>query len=104
MACEVQGAAHTRVAACALAALALAAACTGDEQSSSEVSTEVSTETVVATDPDLEPVPTVKELPGAVAETRRAILAAATAQDYDALEALVDAEIFCRTPVSESIP
>jgi hypothetical protein len=41
-----------------------------------------------------EPVPTVEELPDSVAQTRANILAAATAQDYDALEPVVDAEVF----------
>jgi hypothetical protein len=41
-----------------------------------------------------EPVPTVAELPGPVAQTRAAILAAAGARDYDALEPLVDPEVF----------
>lgn len=83
------------IVACALAVLAVGAACTGDEPSSaSQTSTDSSAETVVATDSATEPVPTVEELPGSVARTRAAILAAATAQDYDALEPLVDAEIF----------
>jgi hypothetical protein len=73
------------------AVLTLGVACTGDEPSSaSETSTDSSTETVVAT----EPVPTVEELPDPVAQTRAAILSVASAQDYDALEAIVDAEVF----------
>jgi hypothetical protein len=80
-----------RAAAAVAVVLTLGAACTGDEPSSaSETSTDSSTETVVAT----EPVPTVEELPDPVAQTRAAILSAAGAQDYDALEAIVDAEVF----------
>lgn len=83
------------IAACALAALVLAVACTGDEQSSaSETSTDDPTETVVATDSTTEPVPTVEGLPSSVAQTRAAILGAAAAQDYDALESVVDPEVF----------
>ena len=79
------------VAAVSGAMLVLAGACAGyDETSGSESSTESSPETVVAT----EPVPTVEGLPDTVAETREQILAAATAQDYDGLEPLVDSEIF----------
>ena len=75
----------------ALAALVLGAACTGDDPpSASETTTDSSTETVVAT----EPVPTVEELPDPVAQTRATILAAASAEDYDALEPIVDAESF----------
>jgi len=48
----------------------------------------------VATDAEPEPVPTVEELPGSVAQTRAAILAAASARDYGALEPIVDAEVF----------
>jgi hypothetical protein len=80
-----------RAAAAVALVLTLGVACTGDEPSSaSETSTDSSTETVVAT----EPVPTVEELPDPVAETRAAILSAASAEDYDALEAIVDAEVF----------
>lgn len=79
----------------ALVALLLAVACTGDEPSSaSETSTEGPAETVVATDPGPETAPAVEELPDPVAQTREAILAAASAQDYDALEPLVEAESF----------
>jgi hypothetical protein len=41
-----------------------------------------------------EPVPAVEGLPDPVAGTRARILAAATAQDYDGLEPLVDPESF----------
>jgi hypothetical protein len=41
-----------------------------------------------------EPVPTGAELPSSVGQTRAAILAAAGARDYDALEPLVDPELF----------
>jgi hypothetical protein len=82
-------------AAVALAVLTLGAACTGDEASSApETSTNGSTEPVATTDAPTEPVPTVEGLPDSVAETRAAILAAANAQDYDALEPMVDADLF----------
>lgn len=86
----------TRVgAAIVLAALALAAACGGDESgSASEISTEGPTESVPVTDTEPGPVPTIEELPDPVAQTRAAILAAATARDYDALEAVIDPEVF----------
>ncbi len=82
-------------AAVALAAFALGSACGGDEPvSASESSTAGPAETVVATDPEPEPVTTDEELPGSVAQTRAAILAAASALDYDALEPVVDARVF----------
>lgn len=73
------------------AMLVLAGACTGYEGSSgTEPATESSPDTVVVT----EPVPAVEGLPDPVAGTRARILAAATAQDYDGLEPLVDSESF----------
>ena len=73
------------------AMLVLAGACTGYEGSSgSESATEGPPETVVVT----ESVPAVEGLPDPVAGTRARILAAATAQDYDGLEPLVDSESF----------
>ncbi len=48
----------------------------------------------MATAPDPETVPAVEELPGPVAQTFAAIQLAASAQDYDALEPLVEAESF----------
>ncbi len=82
-------------AAVSTAMLAVAGACSGDEPTSgSETSTESPPQTTVATDSTTEPVPTVEGLPDTVTETRAAILAAATAQDYDALESLVDPEVF----------
>jgi hypothetical protein len=75
-----------------MAALILASACSGGESSPApEPATAGPAETAIAAP---EPVPTVEELPDAVAQTRAAILSAATAQDYEALEALVDAEVF----------
>lgn len=79
----------------ALATLALAVGCGGDEAgSAAEISTESPTESVVSTEPEPEPVETVEKLPDPVAQTRAAILAAAKARDYDALEAVIDPEVF----------
>lgn len=77
----------------ALATLALAVGCGGDEAgSAAKISTEGPSESVVSTEP--EPAETVEKLPDPVAQTRAAILAAAKARDYDALEAVLDPEIF----------
>jgi hypothetical protein len=80
----------------ALATLALAVGCGGDDEarSAAEISTEGTTESVVSTEPEPEPVETVEKLPDPVAQTRAAILAAAKARDYDALEAVIDPEVF----------
>ena len=79
------------VAAVSGAMLVLAGACTGYEGSSgSESSSEGSPDNAVAT----ESVPAAEGLPDPVAGTRAKILAAATAQDYDGLEPLVDSEGF----------
>jgi hypothetical protein len=79
----------------ALATLALAVGCGDDEAgSAAEISTEGPTESVVSTEPEPEPVETVEKLPDPVAQTRAAILAAAKARDYDALEAVIDPEVF----------
>jgi hypothetical protein len=79
----------------ALAASALGSACSSDEPgSASESLTVGAAETVTATAPEPEPAPTVEQPPGSVAQTRAAILAAASALDYDALEPLVDAQLF----------
>jgi hypothetical protein len=82
----------------ALATLALAVGCGEDEAgSAAEISTEGPTESVVSTEPEPEPVETVEtveKLPDPVAQTRAAILAAAKARDYDALEAVIDPEVF----------
>jgi hypothetical protein len=83
-----------RAAAYGVAVLLTVAACTGDEPSASETSTESSTETAVATDAATEPVPTVEGLPDPVAQTRATILSAASAEDYDALEPVVDPDVF----------
>jgi hypothetical protein len=84
-----------RAAACAVTVLIAVAACTGDDPSpASETGTESSTDTVVATDAATEPVPTVEGLPDPVAQTRATILAAASAEDYDALEPVVDPDVF----------
>ncbi len=77
------------------AMLVVAGACSGDEpMSGSGTSTESLPQTTVETDPATEPIPTVEGVPDPVTETRAAILAAATAQDYDALESLVDPAVF----------
>jgi hypothetical protein len=74
----------------ALALLVATTACSGDDPASvSPVSTGPSSETAVAG-----PFPTVEDVPGPVAQTRAAILGAAAAKDYDALEPLVDVESF----------
>ena len=79
----------------ALGTLALAVGCGDDEAgSAAEISTEGPTESVVSTEPEPEPVETVEKLPDPVAQTRAAILAAAKARDYDALEAVIDPEVF----------
>jgi hypothetical protein len=79
-----------------LATLALAVGCGGEDEagSAAEISTEGPTESVVSTEPEPEPVETVEKLPDPVAQTRAAILAAAKARDYDALEAVIDPEVF----------
>ena len=86
----------TRIgAAIVLAALALATACGGDDEVRSEQgsSTQGSAESVpVTTGPEL--VPTLEELTDPVAASRRAILDAAGARDYDALEAVIDPAVF----------
>jgi hypothetical protein len=80
----------------ALATLALAVGCGGGDEAGSavEISTEGPTESVVSTEPEPGPVETVEELPDPVAQTRAAILAAARARDYGALEAVIDPEAF----------
>jgi hypothetical protein len=82
--------------AAALTTLALAVGCGGEDGagSAAETSAEGSTESVVSTEPEPEPVETVEELPDPVAQTRAAILAAARARDYDALAAVIDPEVF----------
>jgi hypothetical protein len=71
----------------ALVALALTAACGDDESpSASGTSTQAPAESVA--------VSTVEELPDPVGQTRAAILAAASAGDYDALGQVVDPEVF----------
>ena len=87
----------TRIgAAIVLAALALATACSGDDEVRSEQgsSTQGPTESVPVTTTAPGPVPTLEELTDPVAATRRAILDAAGARDYDALEAVIDPAVF----------
>ena len=50
------------------------------------------------------PFATVEELPDSVVQTRAAILAAASARDYDALEPEVDAQVFLSDAGSWSRP
>jgi hypothetical protein len=75
--------------------LVVSAAC-GDEESSSApaASTGVAVEPPASTEVEMEPLPTVEEVPDPVAQTRAAILAAAGDRNYDALEAVIDPEVF----------
>jgi hypothetical protein len=75
--------------------LVVAAAC-GDEESSSApaASTGVAVEPPASTEVEMEPLPTVEEVPDPVAQTRAAILAAAGDRNYDALEAVIDPDVF----------
>jgi len=84
-----------RWAALALAALVLGAGC-GDEESpaSATGSGEEPTGSVVTSEPAEQPLPTIEEVPDPVAQTRAAILAAAKTRNYDALEPLIDGEVF----------
>jgi hypothetical protein len=79
-------------AAVALAALAFAVGCTGDEPAGSEEPAQP----VSTAAPDTGPPapPPADELPDPVEQTRAAIFSAASAQDYDALEAVIDPEVF----------
>jgi hypothetical protein len=79
-----------RFAVLAALALALAAGCAGDDEASpaAPASTAAPAETGEAEGPAAE------GLPPPVAQTRAEILAAAAAEDYDALEPLIDDELF----------
>ncbi len=82
-------------AALALAVLVIGAGCGDDESPASATgSGEEPTDSVVPTEPAEQPLPTIEEVPDPVAQTRAAILAAAKAGNYDALEQLIDAEVF----------
>ena len=82
-------------AALALAVLVVAAGCGDDESPASATgSGEEPTESVVSTEPAEQPLPTIEEVPDPVAQTRAAILAAAKARNYEALEQVIDAEVF----------
>ena len=75
--------------------LVLTAGCGDDEPSSAPAaSTAGAPDTGVSTEPAEQPLPTIEEVPDPVAQTRAAILAAAKARDYDALEQVIDAEVF----------
>ena len=79
----------------AIALLATVTACSGDDPASvPSAPTEAPPETATATVSAPEAVPTVEDVPDPVAQTHAAILAAAGAGDYDALEPLVDTETF----------
>jgi hypothetical protein len=75
--------------------LVLAAGCGEDEPSSAPAaSTAAETDTAAVAEPAEQPLPTIDEVPDPVAQTRAAILAAAKARDYDALQAVIDPEVF----------
>lgn len=75
--------------------LVLTAACGDDEPSSAPAASTVGApDTAVSTEPAEQPLPTIEEVPDPVAQTRAAILAAAKARDYDALEQVIDPEVF----------
>jgi hypothetical protein len=75
--------------------LVLAAGCGNDEPSSAPAATTaVPPDTAVVTEPAEQPLPTIEEVPDPVAQTRAAILAAAKARDYDALQAVIDPGAF----------
>ena len=76
----------------AIALLAPVTACSGDDPASAPA--EAPPETATATGSAAGAVPTVEDVPDPVAQTHAAILAAAGAGDYDALEPLVDSETF----------
>jgi hypothetical protein len=79
----------------ALATLVLIVGCGDDEpESASGISTEGPTESVAVTETEPGPVPTLEDLTDPVAKTRTAILAAAAARDYDALEGVIDSAVF----------
>jgi hypothetical protein len=73
----------------------LGAGCGDDEPSSAPAASTVGpSDTAVATEPAEQPLPTIEEVPDPVAQTRAAILAAAQARDYDALQTVIDPEVF----------
>jgi hypothetical protein len=73
----------------------LGAGCGDDEPSSAPAASTVGpSDTAVATEPAEQPLPTIEEVPDPVAQTRAASLAAAQARDYDALQTVIDPEVF----------
>jgi hypothetical protein len=87
---------RTAVAAvCVLAFLGLAVAC-GEESEGGAgvVSSEALPETEVSTTTEVPLLPTLEMLTDPVRTTRAAILAAAEARNYDAVQALVEPEVF----------
>ena len=75
--------------------LVLTAGCGNEEPSSAPAaSTAGVSDTAGSTESAEQPLPTIEEVPDPVAQTRAAILAAAKARDYDALEQVIDAEVF----------
>lgn len=79
----------------AIALLAAVTACSDDDPASvPSTPTEAPPETATATGSDPVADPTIEGIPDPVGQTRAAILAAAGAEAYDALEPLVDAETF----------
>jgi hypothetical protein len=86
---------RTAVAAvCVLMFLGLVVACGEEEGGAGAVSSEAQPEVALTTTAEVPPLPTLEEYTDPVAATRGAILAAAEARDYDALQALVDADVF----------
>jgi hypothetical protein len=79
-----------------LAFLGLAVACGAEQEEGGAgvVSSEALPEKAVSTTVEVPPLPTLEQHTDPVAATRAAILAAAEARDYDALQALVDPAVF----------
>jgi hypothetical protein len=86
---------RTAVAAvCALAFLGLVVACGDEEDGGAGISSEALPETAASTEAQVPPLPTLEQLSDPVRTKRAAILAAAEARDYDAIEALIEPEVF----------
>ena len=82
------------VVAAVVVVLVLSAGCGDDEPSSAPAaSTAGAAETAPSTEPAEQPLPTIEEVPDPVAQTRAAVLAAAKARNYDALQAVIDPEV-----------
>lgn len=76
-----------------VAVLVLAVGCGADQPGARQTSTDRPSETAATTDTTALPT-VVDDLPGVVAETRVAIVEAASERDYDALEPIVQPEAF----------